>query len=244
MSRWDKFFLVLQRLSSVLVILAAGFLLTAGGWQWIEMRRYEQEMGTDDRASGARAVRKLPYVGQQIETAGGSLIAIFQEDGDTHERVEFGGVTMTNPATGKAIELAPNGASVIQFELIFEQGGGKAVGYIATVATPRQYQEGRMDLVVGALPAMTRNLAAGDIRYSDLPQVRGDGSVGVLMWPEEGEAYLVAIRLVDGTIIDRTKVTLPALKKNTLSQGPGERVLAFGGDASLNFAPVNRFSQW
>jgi hypothetical protein len=85
-----------------------------------------------------------------------------------------------------------------------------------------------MDLVVGAFPTMTRSVVARNVRFSDLPQMRGDGSVGLLMWPEEGEAQLVAIRLADGAIVERAKVTLPTPKQNTLSQGPGHGDIASG----------------
>ena len=91
---------------------------------------------------------------------------------------------------------------------------------------------------------MTRNLVARNIRYSDLPRVRGDGSVGMLMWPEEGEAYLVAIRLSDGKIIERTKVTLPTLKESALSQGTGSGYFALCQQGVPVTAPRSAFSEW
>ena len=219
MSRWDSFFLVVQRVSNMLVVLFILFLAAMAAWQWRESRSFEEDY---ERKYGGGFERQLPYSGQEIETAEGSLIAVFQDDGSPGERIELGGITITDPGSGKQIEIAPEGAGVVQFELIFDKGNeGKVVGYLATVATREQFREGRQDLVVGALPALTRTVVARDIRYSDLPRIRGDGSVGLLMWPEEGEAYLVAIRLQDGAIIERTKVKLPRLKQSTLSQGTG-----------------------
>jgi DNA-binding transcriptional regulator of glucitol operon len=137
MSRWDRFFLVVQRTSSVLVILVVILAVAMFAKEWLEMRRYENAYGGNDVTLG-RAVRKSPYSGRQIETSGGSLVTIFQQDDESAERVELGGITIANTATGKSIEIAPDSAaSVIQFELIFERGGhGKAIGYLATTATP------------------------------------------------------------------------------------------------------------
>lgn len=230
---WDRFFLVVQRTSNVLVILFCACAIVLLVQQWLAMRAFEQDTMRDDQKFGGGFQRTLPYTGEEIKTADGSLIAIFQEHGNAGERVELGGITITNATTGKAIELTPDASGgVVQFELIFEQGdGGKAVGYVATTATREQHAQGRMDLVVGALPAMTRSVVARNIRFSDLPRIRGDGSIGLLMWPEEGEAYLLAIRLKDGAVIERVKVKLPVLKENRLSQGPGRGRLAFRGGA-------------
>ncbi len=244
MTRWERFFLYVQRAASVVVLLVAlafGAMLAV---QWFEMRRYEREFAGDSDQYGGKFERTLPYSGQQIETAGGDLIAIMEDDGEPGERAEFGGITITNPTTGKFIEVAPGDSlRVVQFELIFDQGEeGKAVGYLATIATRAQYEQGRQDLVVGALPTMTRNVVARNIRYSDLPRIRGDGSVGMMLWPEEGEAFLVAIRLEDGAIIERTKVRLPTLRENRLSQGTGDGFFTPGKQGVPNEAPVAEFA--
>jgi hypothetical protein len=195
--------------------------------EWFEWSSYEPEAGRGKYGGGFE--RKLPYSGQEIETADGSLIAIYQDDGNAGERIELGPITLADPGSGRQIEIAPEGAGVVQFELIFDSGfNGKAVGYLATIASAEQYRQGRQDLVVGALPALTRNVAARNLRYSDLPQIRGDGSVGLLMWPEEGQAYLVAIRLGDGAIVERAKVRLPTLRENTVAQGTGPTGFAPG----------------
>jgi hypothetical protein len=242
-TRWERFFLVVQRTASIVVLLVAVAFVGILVFQWLEVRRYEREFAGDADSYGGKYERTLPYSGQQIETSDGDLIAIMQDDGQPGKRAELGGITITNPTTGKFVEIAPGGTSeVVQFELIFDQGDdGKAVGYLATVATPEQYERGRQDLIVGALPAMTRSLVARNIRYSDLPRIRGDGSVGLLMWPEEGEAYLVAIRLGDGAIIERTRVTLPTLKQDQLSQGPGAGQFALGEQGVRDQSPVAAF---
>jgi hypothetical protein len=242
-TRSERFFLYTQRASSIAVLavaLAFGAMLVV---QWLEVRRYEREFAGGADSYGGKYERTLPYSGKQIETSDGELIAIMQDDGEPGERAELGGITITNPTTGKFIEIAPDGSGeVVQFELIFDQGeDGKAVGYLATVATPEQYEQGRQDLIVGALPAMTRNVVARNIRYSDLPRIRGDGSVGMLMWPEEGEAYLIAIRLADGAIIERTRLKLPTLKQNELSQGTGSGYFLPGRQGVPNEAPIAAF---
>jgi hypothetical protein len=178
-SRWDRYFLVVQRTSSVLVLLLAlGFVATLAV-NWLEFRRYEREFGGDADTNGGKFERTLPYSGQQIETADGELIAIMQDDGEPGERIALGGITITNPTTGKFIEVSDDTApNVVQFELIYDQGDdGKVVGYLATVASPEQYEQGRQDLIVGALPVMTRNVVARNIRYSDADVARGRRSL-------------------------------------------------------------------
>ena len=68
------------------------------------------------------------------------------------------------------------------------------------------------------------------------------GEPGSETWPEEGEAYLVAIRLADGAIIERAKVTLPALKQNRISQGTGDGHFLLGRQGVPNEAPRAAFS--
>ena len=242
MTLLDRFFLYTQRAASIAVLalaIAFGAMIVI---QWLEVRRYEREFAGDADSYGRKYERTLPYSGQQIETSDGELIAVMQDDGEPGERTALGGITITNPTSGKFVEVAPDGTSLVQFELIFDQGDdGKAVGYLATVATPDQYDQGRQDLIVGALPAMTRNVVARNIRYSDLPRIRGDGSVGMLMWPEEGEAYLMAIRLGDGAIIERTRVKLPTLKRNRLSQGTGSGYILPGRQGVPEEAPIAEF---
>jgi hypothetical protein len=239
---WDRFFTHVQRISSLLVLVFAALAIAMFVQQWFAYHSFDELRG-DKGKFGQKFERTLPYSGQEIETAEGSLIAVFQDNGSAGERKELGGVTITNPSTGKFIEIASgNSSNVVQFELIFDQGeDGKVVGYLATIATKAQYEQGRQDLIVGALPAMTRNVVARNIRYSDLPRIRGDGSVGMLMWPEEGEAYLVAIRLRDGAIIERTKVTLPTLKASTLSQGSGNGQFELGRQGIADEAPRTAF---
>jgi hypothetical protein len=243
---WDRFFQILQRISSVLVILLVTVLLAIAARQWFATREFAGVIEPYEREFGGKFERTLPYSGQEIETAEGSLIAIFQDNGNVGERVELGGITITNPNTGESVEVAGGDmTSVVQFELIFDQGNdGKVVGYLATIATPDQYDQGRQDLIVGALPALTRNIVARGIRYSDLPRIRGDGSVGLLMWPEEDEAYLVAVRLADGAIIERSKVNLPALKDNQLSQGRGASHFELGRQGVPFQAPRSAFQEW
>ena len=243
MTRSERFFLYVQRAASIVVLLVALAFAGLLVFQWLEVRRFERQFAADADSYGGKYERTLPYSGQQIETSHGDLIAILQDDGEPGERAELGGITITNPTTGKFVEVAPQGAGdVVQFELIFDQGDdGKAVGYLATVATPEQYEQGRQDLIVGALPAMTRNVVARNIRYSDLPRIRGDGSVGLLMWPEEGEACLIAIRLADGAIIERTRVKMPTLKQNQLSQGRGSGYFLPGRQGVRDPAPIAAF---
>jgi hypothetical protein len=237
-TRWERFFLVVQRISSVLVLLFVVAVLAVLAQERFTSWRQDRAYGAPG-SYGSDFEPQLPYSAQEIETADGALIALMEHDETPGERIARGGLTLTNPTTGKFVEVGDEAApNVVQFELIFEQGeDGKVVGYLATVASREQFEDGRQDLVVGALPAMTRNVVARNIRYSDLPRIRGDGSVGMLMWPEEGEAYLIAIRLGDGAIIERTRVKLPTLKQNRLSQGTGDGYFLPGRGGVPNEAP-------
>ena len=109
------------------------------------------------------------------------------------------------------------------FDLLYDQSRetGKVFGYLATIATPEQYKLGRADLIVGALPEMTRNVVVEDVLFVDMPQVRGDSSVGAIVWTEEDRAQLVSISPLEGRILDSAEVALPPLKNKKISQGPG-----------------------
>jgi hypothetical protein len=242
MTRWERFFLVVQRTASVLVVLVAIAALAVLAEERFRSWRDDRTYGGPG-SYGSDFVPQLPYSAQEIETAEGPLIALMEHDETPGERIARGGITLTNPTSGKFLEVGDEAApNVVQFELIFDQGDdGKAVGYLATVASREQFADGRQDLIVGALPAMTRNVVARNIRYSDLPRIRGDGSVGLLMWPEEGEAYLIAIRLGDGAIIERTRVKLPTLKQNRLSQGTGSGYFLLGRKGVADEAPIAEF---
>jgi hypothetical protein len=68
---------------------------------------------------------------------------------------------------------------------------------------------------------MTRTVVAEDVRYVDLPTVRGNNTVGMIVWPTEDDAKVIGVDLITGRIIDSAKIALPAPRSNTLSHGPG-----------------------
>lgn len=218
---WERFFFCLGRFNAVaialIVIGSAILMLLSGYWP------YSDDSRTEGRPYGSEHNKISRLIGQGIDTADGQLVAYYEE-GDDNERDDLGGVTLVNPKSGESVELAVSPQdSLIMFELIVDHGGEepKVVGYVASVASSSQYPQGRADLIVGALPAMTRTVVAEDVRYVDLPIVRGNNTVGMIVWPTEDDAKVIGVDLITGRIIDSAKIALPAPRSNTLSHGPG-----------------------
>lgn len=244
---WERFFKYLGRFNTAVI---ASLILVFGGmtvwqayqdWQW----RTEAGESADYPGFGRDAPSGLPITGQEIKTANGTVAAYYQTD-ENDERFGGAGLTLIDVATGESLMVgaSPNDA-VIKFEIIHDQSRDDetAIGYIASVADEEQYRLGRTDFIVGSLTRLSRNVVARDVRYTDLPTVNGNGTIGVLLWPEDDEAQFVAVRLVDGSVIKRTSVPLPAIRENTLSKGPGLPSPEMRSDAATPAeAPKNVFA--
>lgn len=233
---WERFFTYLGRFNTVAIALA---ILVFGGiaawgayqeWKW----RTESGESADYPGYGRDAPPGLPITGQEIKTVDGTVAAYYQTD-ENSERLGGAGLTLIDVATGKSILIGggPNDA-VIKFEIIHDQSRNDetAIGYIASVADAEQYRLGRTDFVVGSLTSLSRNVVPRNVRYTDLPTINGNGTIGVLLWPEDDEAQFVAVRLSDGSVIKRTSVPLPAIRENTLSKGPGRPSSEMRNDAA------------
>lgn len=217
---WEKFFFYLYRVNAmalIVVLCAAGVFI---GLELLRNWQYQDELR--DELFVSESGQKLPVTGEGIDVGDGEVVAYMEEEGN-YERAEGGAVTLANPTNGRSVQVAENASDrVIQFEIFYEEEKTerKAYGWIATIATPEQFERGRIDVVVGTLPGMTRSVAAQEILFVDLPTVRGNGEIGVLLWPEKDTANFVAIRLRDGAIVERASIPLPWLGKETLSQSP------------------------
>lgn len=244
---WERFFTYLGRFNTVaiaLLILVFGGMTAWGAyqdWTW----RTEAGGSAAYPGFGDDAPPGLPITGQEIKTANGTVAAYYQTD-ENDERLGGAGLTLIDVATGKSLMVgaAPNDA-VIKFEIIHDQSRDDetAIGYIASVADEEQYRLGRTDFIVGSLTNLSRNIVARNVRYTDLPTVNGNGTIGVLLWPEDDQAQFVAVRLSDGAVITRTSVPLPAIRENTLSKGPGRSSLEMRNDvANSAEAPKNVFA--
>lgn len=221
---WDKLFLYLGRFNTVAIscaVLALAVFLVTTWLSEASDRTYRDiggaAFGTDERDS-----LESTLSGQEIVTADGVLGAYYHAS-DEHNRDDLGGLTLINPKTGKTLEIGTGADElVIGFDLLFDQENGKTVvGYVARIADPRQYKAGRMNLVVGALPAMNRNVVAHDIYYTDFPVLVGDDAVAAILWTEEEQAEYVSFSLSTGELIERKSIRLPMLRTGHLSMGPG-----------------------
>lgn len=243
---WDRFFLYLGRFNTVVIALGVIVLLALFGWQSYQQSQWDIASGSnpDYPGFGADVPAGLPISGDEIATADGAIVAYYSSD-EIHERGKGAGLTLVDPRTGRSILVGATARdAVIKFELLHDESreGKPAIGYVASVADEEQSRLGRTDLVVGALPALTRNVVARNLRYTDLPTVRGNGSIGVLVWPEEDEARFLAINLEDGTIIEQATIPLPEIRDNTLNQGPGTTSLELrSATGAESQAPRNAF---
>ncbi len=133
-------------------------------------------------------------------------------------------MTIVNPATGKQLPVAAGADErLVDFAYLYDQNrkSGKVIGYIAKVSDIARFAAGKSDIVIGALPTMTRTVVARDIIFSDLPTVRSDGTLGIILWYTQDSAELVGFRLSDGKVVSRANVRLPVIEEDRISQGPG-----------------------
>ncbi len=167
--------------------------------------------------------RENSLIGHAIETADGKIVAYYEGD-DGDKRQVGAGMTIINQRTGQSLAFANQpGELLVNFDFLFDQGqeDKPVVGYIAMVSDEERFRAGKADLVIGAIPGMTKNTVAENVLFTDLPTVRSDGSLAVILWQQQNKAALVSFRIDDGAILDRAEIDLPQLEDDRVSQGPG-----------------------
>ena len=241
-----RLFLILQRFNTIAISLGIVFVgsiivyeyfSTSDAWTkpWREVDQFAEEREPTNS-----------IVGDEVETASAELVAYYNEN-DLNERALHSGITIVDPATGKTLEIAQGKADrLIKFDYLYDQAkeNGPVVGYVALISSERRLGSGRADLVIGALPGMTKNIVAKDILYADMPTVRGDGTVGIIWWQEDDKATVTAFRLEDGSVIDSQTISLPQIGANSISQGPGRQEDAYLGRTAYTYAPNNIFAEF
>lgn len=222
---WEKFFFYLNRLNAVLIL---AVILTLGWVLLAELFRTHDDViwhgSSPNSGFGADFNRTNSIIGQAEDTSDGEIVAYYEEDEDSSERRENAGLVLAHPKSGRTLAIAKARKDLlVDFNFLYDQGkpGGPVVGYIAKIASEADFREGKFDLVIGAIPEMTRNVVGEDLRFADLPQVRSDGTLGLIFWQTEDEAEMVGIRLEDGAVLDRASIDLPIIAEDRVSQGPG-----------------------
>ena len=218
---WEKFFFYLNRFNAIVfaLLLVVG-LFTIAGAMVADWRYRESSVESD---FGLEMERVNSIIGQEVETRGAKVVAYYESD-EASERKELAGLVLVNLETSETLRIASSGSEhLVDFEFLYDQGdeARPVVGYIARVASESQYREGRSNLVIGALPAMTRTEIARDVTFVDLPTVRSDGHLGLIMWQDQDVGEVIAFRLSDGQVVDRASVNVPRTDPERLSQGPG-----------------------
>ncbi len=200
---------------AVICIAALGL----AGWTYYQDIRDEQRYSAEineGRFGAGREGRVTSYSGEALGARQAQILA-YEVEGPGFDGSEEGtDVSLVNMTSGKSRRIAGPDQSVVNWEILFHyDGGNNAVGYTAFVANSEQWKQGRMDLVVGALPSLEQHIVARDVRFVDLPVVHGDGNVALILWREDDQAEFVAIDIATGAIIERKGVTLPAVQEKT-----------------------------
>jgi len=221
--KWDSFFFYLNRVNAVLFAL----ILIGFAWAFLQSQYgYPSDVIYSEEGQGFGSEREKlnSIIGQDVDTRDGTVVAYYESD-EQSERKEMAGLVLVNPLINKSLTIASaQDEYLVDFNFLYDQGDEKrpVIGYIATVTDEAGFEKGEADLIIGALPAMTKTNVAEDVLFLDLPQVRSDGSLAVIMWPNQDQAELVAFRLNDGSVIDRAIITVPRINADTVSQGPGK----------------------
>lgn len=243
---WDRFFFYLNRLNAVafaLLLLATIVFLAVQASRMPDEDYYLSDETASDFGSSMERLNSI--IGQGVETKGADIVAYYESDAQ-YERKELAGLILVNPETTETLQVADAGSELlVSFEFLFDQGieDQPVVGYIARVATETGYEQGRSNLIIGALPAMTKTVVAENVVFVDLSTVRSDGTVAVIMWQEQDVGEVVAFNLTDGKVVDRARIEVPVTDPERLSQGPGKSfdasLLRRRGDTD---APVHDFA--
>lgn len=215
---WSRLFSFVSRFNSIAIF---AILIVGGAILAIQWFGYSPHV--DYRSAGekewARDAEDPLFAGREVNTADGSVIAYEVSDDENMGVRPGSNVSLVNMRTGQTRKIAPDGYSVANWELLFFHGDDKstAVGYMAFVSNPVQFKQGRMDLVVGTLPELEQSVVAQNIVAADLPTIHGDGSLVMVMWPENDTAMFVTIDVAKGEIVNRVRVPLPHISANMTS---------------------------
>lgn len=240
----EKFFFYLHRFNAVALFLLILAVTVSWAWQAWEMQKYTGEWDSDETDFGSKFEPSNSIIGQAQQTRDGEIVAYYDSD-DDNERKENAGLVIVNSKSGKTLKIVEAGKELlVDFEFLFDQSadGRPVIGYIAKIANEAQFKAGRADLIVGGLPALSKNVVARDVQYADMPQVRSDGSVGIIIWQTDREAEVVGFNINDGNVTDRAKIDLPIIKDDQVSQGPGRaQDPELLRDPHFGAPPINQF---
>jgi hypothetical protein len=235
---WDRLFHYLMRVNAIGIFLFLAFAGSTIIYQWLESRYFSPRQS----AWGSDTKHKALYTGQELKTRNGSVISYEVADSEGMGRREGGNVSFVNMKTGSSLKVAPENSSVVNWEILFSPGSNDrvAVAYMAFVSTSEQFKNGRMDLVVGTLPDLQQSTVARNILYGDLPTVQGDGSLAIIMWPDEDTAVFVTVDLTSGKILSRNQVPLPRVGHSMTTEKGGLGVLSqFPQGAKNDYVPTD-----
>lgn len=221
---WDRFFFYLHRVNALLFLAVLLFIGTVAVAERLRFGATD-EYPSNPSDFGVNADGNRLRSGESVKTPNGDVAFYFERaEDDPFERRKYAGLSLVHPGSGKAIALAPGPEErLVRFEFLFDEALEErpVVGYVAMVSDDARFEDGRADIVIGALPGMTKTVVAQDILLMDMPTVRSDGSLGLVLWTADDQAELVGFRLDDGTVTERAKIELPALKSQRISIGKG-----------------------
>lgn len=242
----DRFFRILHRVNAVMIfgLVVFGFFMLIQDWS------RSSGLGAGGAFGDSGYGDEGSYVGRDIETVDGAIIAYEANEELGFQPERGANVSLTNMETGQSVTIAPEESSVVAWHVLdddeVEMGSPRALGYVAFVADDEQFETGRFDLVVGRFADLTPKTVAENILYGDLPTVHGDQSVAIIVWAEEDQAEFVSIDLATGEIFQRRAVDLPRVEDNALSFrdpqriGPNRKRLR-GVDSEFMPAPTAQF---
>lgn len=237
---WDLFFRGLGRFNAIAIFIVLIFVGISAITNLSRERQWRAESASNRESVSPS--EGLAYTGQEITSADGVVIAYEAADSSGYDPRGGSNVSFTNMKSGETLMIAEGDENLVGWDVIYQQGGDRlAIGYVAKVWTKAQKAEGRMDVIVGTFPELTQHIVAPNVKYADSLQLHGAGTLSMIVWPEEKEAYFTVINMRDGSVKERKKVALPHIEANTDKSIPDVKISRQPDRKAPSQAPLNNF---
>lgn len=176
------------------------------------------------------------YSGRELNTPDGMVISYSYLKEGVYEESESKNITLFSPRTGRQRLVLPKDSEkqIVSWKIVYKEGQEKkAIGYMARVATPENYDRGFVDIIVGNLPNLEQKTIAKDVQYIDLVSAYGANGLSLIMWPNDKEAQFLVVDLEKLNILKKEKIDLPKPEGKPLSLSSSTNTMPRNGRAKM-----------
>lgn len=210
----EKFFRLVSRVNTILIFLLLVVFIGLYLWNEVRWRSYQQSNVSHSQYGAVGLVDEPNFAGEHITTPDGVVVKYVIDEARFEGRdIAGSNVSLTAMAGGKSRLVLPEGSDklILRF-LAFGPDGEddkNVSAYLAFIGTPKDFENGVMDVVLGRLSDLEQVVLKERIRFVDAPLVQDDGQIALIVWPTTREARYWTVDLDSFGIVDDRPIDVP-----------------------------------